>query len=184
MLKYCEVSRILISNWTWKFQLSILKNKKVFFTAKKHPKDGVSRLNFPEGFAQMFQTTYIIWWNNYDWKYLTKFQKFVVPWSQVTKPFSSHSLFLLKLRNLTKYLRFFPRLGFFVQSQKLNKMKNLSNWEFFLHPNRCTQFSASKLSTLQIANRWRCYHHYVLSCAPSSAKSTKPSLCAYWVNRS
>ena len=121
---------------------------------------------------------------NYDWKYLTKFQKFVVPWSQVTKPFSSHSLFLLKLRNLTKYLRFFPRLGFFVQSQKLNKMKNLSNWEFFLHPNRCTQFSASKLSTLQIANRWRCYHHYVLSCAPSSAKSTKPSLCAYWLNRS
>ena len=30
-LKFCEVSRILISNWTWKFQLSILKNKKVLF---------------------------------------------------------------------------------------------------------------------------------------------------------
>ena len=30
-LKFCEVSRILILNWTWKFQLSILKNKKVLF---------------------------------------------------------------------------------------------------------------------------------------------------------
>ena len=57
-LKVCEVSRILISNWTWKFQLSILKNKKVLFlkkfflsrTTKIDPKDGVSRLNFPEGF--------------------------------------------------------------------------------------------------------------------------------------
>ena len=33
-LKFCEVSRILISNWTWKFQLSILKNKKVLFLKK------------------------------------------------------------------------------------------------------------------------------------------------------
>ena len=57
-LKFCEVSQILISNWTWKFQLSLLKNKKVLFlkkyflgrTAKIHPKDGVCRLNFPEGF--------------------------------------------------------------------------------------------------------------------------------------
>ena len=55
---FCEVSQIFISNWTWNFQLSILKNKKVLFlenfffgrTAKIHPKDGVSRLNFPEGF--------------------------------------------------------------------------------------------------------------------------------------
>ena len=33
-LKVCEVSRIKISNWTWKFQLSILKNKKVLFLKK------------------------------------------------------------------------------------------------------------------------------------------------------
>ena len=57
-LKFCEVSRILISNWTWKFQLSIFKNKKVLIlkkyflsrTAKIHPKDCISRLNFTEGF--------------------------------------------------------------------------------------------------------------------------------------
>ena len=30
-LKFCEDSRNLISNWCWKFQLSILKNKKVLF---------------------------------------------------------------------------------------------------------------------------------------------------------
>ena len=58
-MKFCEVSWILISNWTWKFQLSTLKNKKVLFlkkkflscTAKIHPKDGVNRLNFLKGFA-------------------------------------------------------------------------------------------------------------------------------------
>ena len=32
--KFCEVSQILISNWTWKFLLSILKNKKVLFLKK------------------------------------------------------------------------------------------------------------------------------------------------------
>ena len=32
--KFCEVSRIEISTWTWKFQLSILKNKKVIFLKK------------------------------------------------------------------------------------------------------------------------------------------------------
>ena len=30
-LKFCKVSRNWISNWTWKFQLSILKKKKVYF---------------------------------------------------------------------------------------------------------------------------------------------------------
>ena len=53
-MKFCELSWILISNWTWKFQLSILKNKKVLFlkeyflsrTAKIDPKDGVSHSNF------------------------------------------------------------------------------------------------------------------------------------------
>ena len=34
-LKFCEVSRNSISNWTWKFHLSILKNKKVLFLKKK-----------------------------------------------------------------------------------------------------------------------------------------------------
>ena len=34
VLKVCEVSRILISNWTWKFQLFILKNKKVLSLKK------------------------------------------------------------------------------------------------------------------------------------------------------
>ena len=33
-LKFCEVSQYSISNWTWKFQLSILKNKKVLFQKK------------------------------------------------------------------------------------------------------------------------------------------------------
>ena len=33
-LKFCEVSRNSISNWTWKFQLSILKDKKVLFLKK------------------------------------------------------------------------------------------------------------------------------------------------------
>ena len=34
-LKFYEVSRNSISNWTWKFQPSILKNKKVLFLKKK-----------------------------------------------------------------------------------------------------------------------------------------------------
>ena len=34
-LKFCKVSRNSISKWTWKFQLSILKNKKVLFLKKK-----------------------------------------------------------------------------------------------------------------------------------------------------
>ena len=33
-MKFCEVSRNPISNWTWKFQRSILKNKKVLFLKK------------------------------------------------------------------------------------------------------------------------------------------------------
>ena len=53
-MKFCEVSWNSISNRCWKFQLPILKNKKVLFlkkyflshTAKKDPKDGVSRPNF------------------------------------------------------------------------------------------------------------------------------------------
>ena len=57
-LKFCEVSRIKISNWTWKFQLSILKNKKVLFLKKiifwplsiSKQKTFVYWLNFPEGF--------------------------------------------------------------------------------------------------------------------------------------
>ena len=63
-LKFCEVSRNSISNRCWKFQLSILKNEKVLFlkkiflgrTAKVHPKDGVCRLNFPEGFGMNDET--------------------------------------------------------------------------------------------------------------------------------
>ena len=100
---------------------------------------------------------YIIWRNNYDWKYLTKFQKFVVLWSQVTKLFSSHSLFLLKLRNLTKYLRFFPRLSFFVQSQKLTEQnkKNCQTESFFFNQFKLTaalsfQLPNSQLFKLQI----------------------------------
>ena len=34
-LKFCEVSQNPISNWTWKFQRPILKNKKVLFLKKK-----------------------------------------------------------------------------------------------------------------------------------------------------
>ena len=62
-LKFCKVSRNSISNRCWKFQLSILKNKKVLFlkkyflshTAKTHPKDGVSCLNFSEGFGSDYK---------------------------------------------------------------------------------------------------------------------------------
>ena len=57
-LKFCKVSRNSISKWTWKFQLSILKNKKVLFLKKKNSKplskskqkSFVYRLNFLEGF--------------------------------------------------------------------------------------------------------------------------------------
>ena len=59
-LKFCKVSRNSISNWTWKFQLSILKNKKVLFLKKKifkplsisKQKSFVYWLNFPEGFGK------------------------------------------------------------------------------------------------------------------------------------
>ena len=34
-LKFCKVSGNSISNWTWKFELSIFKNKKVLFLKKK-----------------------------------------------------------------------------------------------------------------------------------------------------
>ena len=58
-LKFCEVSQNSISNWTWKFQLSILKNKKVLFLKKKFfkplsiskQKSFVYWLNFSEGFV-------------------------------------------------------------------------------------------------------------------------------------
>ena len=57
-LEFCEVSGNSISNRCWKFQLSILKNKKVLFLkkyiflavvfkyAKRDPKDGICCLNF------------------------------------------------------------------------------------------------------------------------------------------
>ena len=51
-LKFCEVSRNSISNRYWKFQLSILKNKKalilikIFQYAKIDPKDGAFCPNF------------------------------------------------------------------------------------------------------------------------------------------
>ena len=53
-MKFCEVSRNSISNRHWKFQLSILKSKKVLFLikyylrhiAKIDPKDGISCPNF------------------------------------------------------------------------------------------------------------------------------------------
>jgi hypothetical protein len=74
-LKFCEVSW----NWTGKFQLSILKNKKVLFlkkkilsrTAKIDPKDGISRLNFPEGFVSLFKN---------QGYFLHIFAKLVVSW--------------------------------------------------------------------------------------------------------
>ena len=60
-LKFCKVSRNSISNWTWEFQLSILKNKKVLFLkqyflgcslsyAKIVPKDGTCCPNFQWSF--------------------------------------------------------------------------------------------------------------------------------------
>ena len=58
-LKFCKVSWNSISNWTWKFQLSILKNKKVLLLKKiffkplsiSKQKSFVYWLNFPEGFG-------------------------------------------------------------------------------------------------------------------------------------
>ena len=56
---FCKVSGNLISNWTWKFELSIFKNKKVLFLKKKlshyqyqNKKKFVYWLNFPEGFEK------------------------------------------------------------------------------------------------------------------------------------
>ena len=57
-LKFCKVSWNSISNWTWKFQLSILKNKKVLLLKEfffrplsiSKQKSFVYWLNFPEGF--------------------------------------------------------------------------------------------------------------------------------------
>ena len=59
-LKFCKVSRNSISKWTWKFQLSILKNKKVLFLkkiflgplSKSKQKSFVYWLNFLEGFGK------------------------------------------------------------------------------------------------------------------------------------
>ena len=58
-LKFCKVSWNSISKWTWKFQLSILKNKKVLLLKKNFfkplsiskQKNFVYWLNFKEGFA-------------------------------------------------------------------------------------------------------------------------------------
>ena len=59
-LKFCEVSRILISNWTWKFQLSILKNKKVLFLKKiffwPYRQDTSKRWRVPSQFSRRFCT--------------------------------------------------------------------------------------------------------------------------------
>ena len=57
-LKFCEVSWNSISNRYWKFQLSILKNKKVFFLKKiscNAKIDDVSRPNFQWRFWMLLQ---------------------------------------------------------------------------------------------------------------------------------
>ena len=54
-MKFCEVSRNLISNRCWKFQLSILKNKKVFFLKKiffkPYRQDRSKRWRLPSWFS-------------------------------------------------------------------------------------------------------------------------------------
>ena len=65
-LKFCEVSRNSISNWIWKFQLSILKDKKVlflkiiFFWPLSIPKQKsfVYWLNFLDGFGSIHPLYY------------------------------------------------------------------------------------------------------------------------------
>ena len=68
-LKFCKVSRNSFSNRCWKFQLSILKNKKVLFLKKnflavvsKHakiiPKDGASDANFKWRFWFWYEYLY------------------------------------------------------------------------------------------------------------------------------
>ena len=62
-LKFCEVSQILISNWTWKFQLSILKNKKVLFLKKiffrPYRQDTSKRWRVPSQFSRRFWRTFV-----------------------------------------------------------------------------------------------------------------------------
>ena len=67
MLKLCEVSRNSCSNQFWKFQLSILKNKKVLSLKKyclscfqyQNKQDVFSDQIFSEGFALFLQQAFI-----------------------------------------------------------------------------------------------------------------------------
>ena len=60
-LKFCKVSWNSISKWTWKFQLSILKNKKVLFLKKN-----LSRCQYQNKKAlftdSIFLKVFGLWW--------------------------------------------------------------------------------------------------------------------------
>ena len=76
-LKFCKVSWNSISNWIWKFQLSILKNKKVLFLEKK-----LSRRQYQNKkafftdsiFPKVLVHTMYFWkvqgWNVHGWNFL------------------------------------------------------------------------------------------------------------------
>ena len=57
-LKFCEVSRNSFSNRCWKFQLSILKNKKVLFLKKYF----LSR-------CQYQNKKNFVYWPNFQWRF-------------------------------------------------------------------------------------------------------------------
>ena len=69
-LKFCEVSRNSFLNRCWKFQLWILKNKKVLFLKKRWAKSRVLNIK-TSSFCLLtqFSATVLmfIWWLLYDW---------------------------------------------------------------------------------------------------------------------
>ena len=60
-LKFCKASRNSISNWTWKFQPSILKNKKVLFLKKIFFKP-----------LSISKQKSFVYWPNFQWRFWFK----------------------------------------------------------------------------------------------------------------
>ena len=103
-LKFCEVSRSSISNRWWKFQLWILKNKKVLLlkkyslghTSKIDPKDGISCPNF-------------------EWRF----------WYSVSLHCTLHCHGIIYAHSKTKFTRMSARLEKFVSIQHSKLRLNL-----------------------------------------------------------
>ena len=84
-LKLCEVSRNSFSNWFWKFQLSILKNKKVLFLKKY----------FLSCCQYQNKSSFVYWLNFQGW-----FWNYIV--DQLWIKWRDHNVFLKKDKNLKK----------------------------------------------------------------------------------